>query len=104
MLQSFDEFMPTRLGNVLRRAESLAGSQYGIDALQAVPHLLLITPPNHIDYVNDQRWQLDLAVRMVFLSAVATGSAIIFLCRDGAWVLIALPSRTPWRIFHIAAR
>lgn len=88
--ESFDEFMPTRLGNVLRRAESLAGSQYGIDALQVVPHLLLISPPNHIDYVNDQRSQLDLAVRMTFLSAMATGTAIVFLCRDGAWALIAL--------------
>jgi hypothetical protein len=88
--KDFDEFMPTRLGNVLRRAETLAGSQYGIDALQAVPHLLLIAPPNHVDYVNDQRSQLDLAVRMTFLSAMAALTAIIFLCRDGAWVLIAL--------------
>ena len=86
----FDNIMPTRLGNVLRRTESLAGTQYGIDAIQAVPHLLLIAPPNHIDYVNDQRSQLDLAVRMTFLSAVAACTAVIFLCRDGAWVLISL--------------
>jgi hypothetical protein len=84
------EVMPTRLGNVLRRAESQAGSQYGIDALQAVPHLLLIAPANHIDYVNDQRSQLDLAVRMTFISVVAAATAIIFLWPDGAWVLIAL--------------
>jgi hypothetical protein len=85
-----DEVMPTRLGNVLRRAESQAGSQYGIDALQAVPHLLLIAPTNHIDYVNDQRSQLDLAVRMTFISVVAAATAIIFLWPYGAWVLIAL--------------
>jgi hypothetical protein len=85
-----NEVMPTRLGNVLRRAESQAGSQYGIDALQAVPHLLLIAPPNHVDYVNDQRTQLDLAVRMTFISVVAAVTAIIFLWPDGAWVLIAL--------------
>ena len=30
---NLDEVMPTRLGNVLRRAESQAGSQYGIKAL-----------------------------------------------------------------------
>lgn len=85
-----NEVMPTRLGNVLRRAESQAGSQYGIDALQAVPHLLLIAPANHVDYVNDQRSQLDLAVRMTFISVVAVATSIIFLWPDGAWVLIAL--------------
>jgi hypothetical protein len=90
MFPAVDEVMPTRLGNVLRRAESQAGSQYGINALQAVPHLLLIAPTNHIDYVNDQRSQLDLAVRMTFISVVAAVTAIIFLWPDGAWVLIAL--------------
>jgi hypothetical protein len=85
-----DEVMPTRLGNVLRRAESLAGSQYGIDALQSVEHLLLIAPPDHIEYVNDQRSQLDLAVRMTFIAAMAAVTTIIFLCRDGAWVLVAV--------------
>lgn len=85
-----NEVMPTRLGNVLRRAESLAGSQYGLKALQAVPHLLLIAPANHVDYVNDQRSQLDLAVRMTFISVVAAITAIIFLWPWGAWVLIAL--------------
>lgn len=85
-----NEVMPTRLGNVLRRAESQAGSQYGIDALQAVPHLLLIAPANHVNYVNDQRSQLDLAVRMTFISVVAVATSIIFLWPDGAWVLIAL--------------
>ena len=53
-----DYVMPTRLGNVLRRAESQAGSQYGLDALQVVPHLLLTAPQSHVDYVNDQRSQL----------------------------------------------
>ena len=85
-----DEVMPTRLGNVLRRAESQAGSQYGIDALQATPNLLLIAPANHIDYVNDQRSQLDLAVRMTFISMIAAATAIIFLWPYGTWVLIVL--------------
>ena len=33
-----DQIMPTRLGNMLRRAEIQAGSQYGMNALQSVPH------------------------------------------------------------------
>jgi hypothetical protein len=96
-----NEIMPTRLGNVLRRAESQAGSQYGIDALQAVPHLLLIAPANHIDYVNDQRSQLDLAVRMTFISVMAAVTAIIFLWPDGAWVLIAL---IPYALAYVSYR
>ena len=96
-----DEAMPTRLGNVLRRAESQAGSQYGIDALQVVPHLLLIAPTNHIDYVNDQRSQLDLAVRMTFISVVAAVTAIIFLWPYGTWVLIAL---IPYGLAYLSYR
>lgn len=96
-----DEVMPTRLGNVLRRAESLAGSQYGLKALQAVPHLLLIAPANHVDYVNDQRSQLDLAVRMTFISVVAAITTIIFLWPWGAWVLIAL---IPYALAYLSYR
>ncbi len=34
-----ERVMPTRLGNVLRRYEDLAGSQYGLDAITVAPHL-----------------------------------------------------------------
>jgi hypothetical protein len=95
------QVMPTRLGNVLRRAESQVGSQYGLDALQAVPHLMLIAPASHVDYVNDQRSQLDLAVRMTFISVIATATAILFLCRDGYWVLIAL---VPYVLAYLSYR
>jgi hypothetical protein len=96
-----DQVMPTRLGNVLRRAESQVGSQYRLDALQAVPHLMLIAPASHVDYVNDQRSQLDLAVRMTFISVIATATAILFLCRDGYWVLIAL---VPYVLAYLSYR
>ena len=82
--------MPTRLGNVLRRAESQAGSQYSLDALQAVPHLLQIAPAGQIDYVNDQRTQLDLTVRMAFMSGLACATAVLFLWPRHFWVLIAI--------------
>ena len=98
---NLDEVMPTRLGNVLRRAESQAGSQYKLDALRAVPHLLLIAPANHVDYVNDQRSQLDLAVRMTFISIVAAVTAIIFLWPCGAWVLIAI---IPYALAYLSYR
>lgn len=98
---NLDEVMPTRLGNVLRRAESRAGSQYKLNSLQAVPLLLLIAPANHVDYVNDQRSQLDLAVRMTFVSIMAAATAIIFLWPYGAWVLIAL---IPYALAYLSYR
>ena len=93
--------MPTRLGNVLRRAESQAGTQYGMDALQAVPHLLMIAPTSHVDYVNDQRSQLDLAVRMTLMSVLASATALIFLSPHRLWALIAV---VPYMIAYLAYR
>jgi hypothetical protein len=96
-----NEVMPTRLGNVLRRTESEAGSQYGLDALQAVQHLLLIAPAAHVDYVNDQRSQLDLAVRMTFMSAVAVVTTLLFLCMDRFWTLLAI---VPYGLTYLSYR
>jgi hypothetical protein len=96
-----DYVMPTRLGNVLRRAESQAGSQYGLDALQVVPHLLLAAPQSHVDYVNDQRSQLDLAVRMTFMSSLAAPTAVLFLWPWHFWILIAL---VPYVLAYLSYR
>lgn len=96
-----DNIMPTRLGNMLRRYESQAGSQYSLNALQAVPHLLLIAPDNHVNYVNDQRSQLDLAVRMTFISIVASATAVLFLWPYGLWVLVAA---IPYTLAYLSYR
>jgi len=93
--------MPTRLGNVLRLAESQAGSPYNLRALDAVPYLLLTAPANHVDYVNDQRTQLDLAVRMTFISVLASATAVLFLWPWGLWVLIAV---IPYALAYISYR
>jgi hypothetical protein len=93
--------MPTRLGNVLRRAESQAGSQYGMDALQVVPHLLMVAPASHVDYVNDQRSQLDLAVRMTLMSLLASITALVFLWPHRLWALIAV---VPYAIAYVSYR
>jgi hypothetical protein len=98
--RAMDQVMPTRLGNVLRRAEHQAGSQYGMDALQVIPHLLLIAPSRHVDYVNDQRSQLDLAVRMTFVSALAAATAILFLW-PYPWVLVAI---VPYALAYLSYR
>jgi hypothetical protein len=99
--RKLDQVMPTRLGNALRRAEAQAGSQYNLDALQAVPHILLIAPTSHVEYVSDQRSQLDLAVRMTFMSGLASATAILFLWHRHLWMLIAL---IPYMLAYLSYR
>jgi hypothetical protein len=99
--RKIDEVMPTRLGNVLRRAESQAGTQYNMDALQVVPHLLMIAPTSHVDYINDQRSQLDLAVRMTFISVAASATAVLFLWPYRLWALVAI---IPYTLAYLSYR
>jgi predicted outer membrane lipoprotein len=85
-----NRIMPTRLGNVLRRYEDLAGARYGLDAIVVVPRLTVIVPPQHAAYLEDSREGLDLAVRMCLVSAMATSVAVAALATDGLWLLGAL--------------
>jgi hypothetical protein len=96
-----DDIMPTRLGNVLRRYERLAGYQYGLSAVTAIRHIALVADPQRLDYLNDQRQQLDLAVRMSATSVIATCIAISALWRHGPWLLIALG---PYAIAYLSYR
>ena len=78
------------------------GSQYGLEALDnVVPLLLLIAPGKHVDYVNDQRSLLDLAVRMTFISIAASATAVLFLWPRGLWVLIAV---IPYAVAYVSYR
>lgn len=79
--------MPTRLGNVLRRYETLAGRQYKLEVLAILPHMALAARPDDVSYLDDQRTQLDLAVRMCFTSALAFVVSAIVLWHDGRWLL-----------------
>jgi hypothetical protein len=82
--------MPTRLGNVLRRYETLAGRQYDLKVLTILPHVALASRVEDVKYLDDQRMQLDLAVRMCFTALLASAASAAFLCRDGAWLLVAM--------------
>lgn len=83
--------MPTRLGNVLRRHEDLAGSQYGLNSLLVVPHLALISPKAHLDYLDDRRNELDAAVRFCVVWSVSAAVTLALLWRGGLWALASLP-------------
>lgn len=96
-----DDVMPTRLGNVLRRYERLAGSQYNLSAVDIIRHVALVAPTQRVEYVNDQRQLLDLSVRMTATSIFATLVAIAFLWHHGVWLLVAL---IPYSIAYLSYR
>lgn len=93
--------LPTRLGNALRYYEWQVGKPYGIDTVTTVPYLSRTAAPGDMDYVNDQRSQLDLAVRTVIVAFAATGLSVLFLARHGPWLLIAL---VPYAAAYLAYR
>ena len=84
-----DDVMPTRLGNVLRRYEMLTGRQYELNVLTVLPHVALAAQPEDVRYLDDQRTQLDLAVRMCFTAILASIISVPLLWRDGAWLAVA---------------
>jgi hypothetical protein len=93
--------MPTRLGNVLRRYEALAGRKYGLDAISIAPHLSLVGLPAHAAYLRDAREQLDLAVRLCSLCLIAATIAFAFFITDGFWVLVAA---IPYALAYVCYR
>jgi hypothetical protein len=85
-----DRIMPTRLGNMLRRHEDRAGRIHGLSALTIHPYLVIAGDSGHIAILHDARQQMDIAIRLCGLSALAALVATGFLLTDGLWLLIAL--------------
>lgn len=95
------EAMPTRLGMVLRFYELLAGAPYGLNAIQVMPYMARVAEADDMAYVNDQRSQLDLAVRMSVTAMFACVLTIVVLWRDGLWLLVAL---LPYLVAYLSYR
>ena len=88
--ENADQMMPTRLGNVLRRYERLAGAAFGLDAVVAAPYLVQLADEPVRGYVEDARSDLDLAVRMVLVWASTTALGVLMLWRYDVWLLVPL--------------
>lgn len=95
------EAMPTRLGIVLRHYESYAGDPFGLNAIQVMPYLARVARPDDMAYVNDQRSQMDLAVRMSVTAMAACLLTIVVLWRSGLWLFVAL---VPYAVSYLAYR
>jgi hypothetical protein len=96
-----DRIMPTRLGNILRRAEDKAGKQYGLDAILTAPHLTLVAAERHVQYLRDSRQQLDTSIRLCVVSLIATALSVASLLTDGLWLLATLG---PYGLAYLAYR
>jgi hypothetical protein len=82
--------LPTRLGNTLRRHELLAGAAVHLSILDWATHIGMVAEPRHTAYVNDQRVQLDLAVRTAAVMLLAAAATFALLWHYGFPVLLTL--------------
>jgi hypothetical protein len=85
-----DEVLPTRLGNMLRRHERLAGEPFGLDAVTVTPFLAQVAEEPEREYLNDARTALDLPVRMVLVWALCTLEGILLLWPYDFWLAVPL--------------
>ncbi|MGH3943346.1 MAG: hypothetical protein ACRDTG_32925 [Pseudonocardiaceae bacterium] len=96
-----ENIMPTRLGNLLRRYEDNAGRGYNIKILQKATHLALVAPENHVNYLNDQRNGLDLAVRLCASGIIASLATAFLMWPWDVWLLLAA---VPYALAYISYR
>ena len=76
--------LPTKLGNVLRAREDLAGRRYSLDAISTIPRLYPLMSDVQRSMIEDARGQLDLFARF---SATWIVSAVVssVLLLDSFW-------------------
>ncbi len=78
-----NRYMPTRIGNILRAAETSPTDKYGLDAVAVWPRLWLILPDTARQELTTTRNALDSSV-----SAAIWG---LLFCGFAPWTLIAIP-------------
>src|SRR5262249_44176912 len=99
--REYDDIMPTRLGNALRKYERQAGAPYGLDAVSVIQHIFFVAPAERVGYIDDQRQLMDLSVRMTATSIIAALVAVTALWRHGPWLLLAL---VPYGVAYLSYR
>lgn len=92
-----EHVLPTRLGNTLRGYETLAGKAVGLDLLKWASHIGMVAEPADTAYVQDQRSQMDLAVRMTAVGILCSALTCGLLWPHGSWLTLALvPLTAAW--------
>ncbi len=70
--------LPTSLGNVLKAAENIAGRRYGLNTVAIWPRLYPLVSENLRNILDDQRNQLDVAIRFCAVFVISTISSFIY--------------------------
>lgn len=80
--------MPTLLGNALRAAEDRAGQRYGLATVVVWPRLYPLIAGKLARILDDQRTQMDVAVRfcLVFVAIAATFLALLYQYAKWLWI------------------
>jgi hypothetical protein len=84
-----EDVMPTSLGNVLRHYETLAGHAYGLESITTVPRMMQVAATRDVEYVQNQRMQMELAVRTCVLGLFATAVTAALMWTEGWYLLLS---------------
>lgn len=85
-----DAIMPTRLGNVLRRAETTAGERYGLDTVDTYPRLYPFLSEPVLASINEHLDALDTAATFVFVFGVDAALSSPLLARGDRWIAVPI--------------
>ena len=86
-----NQFLPTRLGNLLRASEHRSAERYGLDAVLCWPRLWLLIPDTTRQDLQSARAALNQAARnwlwsILFLVWTPLGLWVPILCLVSAWL------------------
>jgi hypothetical protein len=101
-----DDFAPTRLGNLLRSAESYSQDRYGVSAVRAWPRLYHLLPDTFVTSMADARASMEFLLVLSFLAAVYVPLAAIYLIISAAplpWIYGSLVAGAVLALFAYRA-
>jgi hypothetical protein len=90
---SADRIAATRLGNVLRSAETYSRDRYGVDSVRIWPRLYALLPEDLTTSMTEARSSMEFLLAVAFLAGIYAPLASIYLVATSSsliWVLSAL--------------